>query len=102
VTNKDDSDGSSRGQAAEQKKQSGDRSEERCAETLQGWIDPRLGMPDGWESFRHLLVTAILRKPGEIEDWDLDTDDESFKGDIDSLRAAIEGLPNSIRSGDLE
>jgi hypothetical protein len=33
-------------------------------------------------------------------DGDLDTDDSSFKGDIESLRAAIVGLPGSIKTGD--
>jgi hypothetical protein len=35
-------------------------------------------------------------------DGDLDTDDSSFKGDIESLRAAIVGLPASIKTGDLD
>jgi hypothetical protein len=36
------------------------------------------------------------------EDGDLDTDDSSFKGDIESLRLAIAGLPSSIKAGDLD
>jgi hypothetical protein len=32
----------------------------------------------------------------------LDTDDGSFKGDVESLRAAVAGLPSSIRVGDLD
>jgi hypothetical protein len=35
------------------------------------------------------------------EDGDLDTDDSRFHGDVDSLRAAILGLPASIKTGDL-
>jgi alpha-beta hydrolase superfamily lysophospholipase len=35
-------------------------------------------------------------------DGDLDTDDSSFKGDIESLRAAIAGLPSAIKAGDLD
>jgi Lipase (class 3) len=33
---------------------------------------------------------------------DLDTGEDSFKGDVDSLSAAIAGLPSSLRLGDLD
>jgi hypothetical protein len=36
------------------------------------------------------------------DDGNLDTDDSTFKGDVASLRAAILGLPASIKSGDLD
>jgi hypothetical protein len=36
------------------------------------------------------------------EDGDLDTDDSRFHGDVESLRAAILGLPASIKTGDLD
>lgn len=36
------------------------------------------------------------------DNGDLDTDDGSFKGDIESLRLAIVGLPSSIKAGDLD
>jgi hypothetical protein len=36
------------------------------------------------------------------EAGDLDTDDSSFKGDIESFRLAIVGLPSSIKAGDLD
>jgi len=36
------------------------------------------------------------------ENGDLDTDDSSFKGDIESLRLAIVGLPSSIKGGCLD
>jgi len=35
-------------------------------------------------------------------DGNLDTDDSTFKGDVQSLQAAILGLPASIKSGDLD
>jgi hypothetical protein len=35
------------------------------------------------------------------EDGNLDTDDGSFKGDVESLRAAVAGLPASIELGDI-
>jgi hypothetical protein len=36
------------------------------------------------------------------DEGNLDTDDSTFKGDVASLRAAILGLPASIKSGDLD
>lgn len=35
-------------------------------------------------------------------DGDLDTDDSRFHGDVESLRAAVLGLPASIKGGDLD
>lgn len=36
------------------------------------------------------------------ENGNLESDDGSFKGDVESLRAAVAGLPGSIRAGDLD
>jgi hypothetical protein len=36
------------------------------------------------------------------DDGNLDTDDSTFKGDVESLQAAILGLPASIKTGDLD
>jgi len=35
-------------------------------------------------------------------DGNLDSDDGSFKGDVEALRAAVAGLPTGIKAGDLE